>query len=772
LKHRNPQAYRAAAALFSAVPDFDEVSLRLTDPTWCLREDDYEPALEHELESRFTVANGFIGVRGSLDLPTEASRPQTFVAGLFDLRPGPPALSARVPAPQAFAIGLLVDGERLDIGRGSVRQHVRLLDYRSGILRSIWRHELPSGRGVSLESLRFACLANPNLAVQQLRLEFEGPADVTIRQVGLGKDVLQPGNLPSLWSTNDGLLAIACFQEVRLQIDRQDPSRWLGPASLESTVRCHRGLSLLQLTSYGLSNSAESAANQAQEALRKGKRSGLGGLHNRHVAHWQKRWETSDVAVEGDAEAQQALRLAVYHLNSAVDPMISTSSIGARGLTGDGYMGHVFWDTEMFMLPFYTLTWPEAARSLLRYRHQTLAAARAKAHRLGFRGALYAWESTDTGEEATPPYAIGPRGEVIAIRSGDLEHHVSAAVAYAVWQYWQATHDVDFLLRYGAEILLETARFWASRCRLEEDGLYHIRNVIGPDEYHEGVDDNAYNNCLAAWNIERGLETADLLARRWPERWQDLAGELRLNAAELERWHSTATAMRIPRDPRTALLEQFAGYFGLEQVDLSDFAARTAPMDVLLGAERTRRSQVIKQADVTMLLALLPEVFTPESRKHNFEYYESRCGHGSSLSPPIHAWVAARLGLMELAMRYFRETAAIDLNDSMGNSASGLHMAALGGLWQATVFGFGGLTLRADGLSFEPHLPEGWNRLCFPVQWRRRRLTVELSRTRQALEVKLEHGSPMTIYAGGAAHRLAQGKPVVAPLLFGQEVRG
>ena len=610
-----------------------EVSLRLTDPAWCLREDNYEPALEHELESRFTVANGFIGVRGSLDLPTEASRPQTFVAGFFDLRPGPPALSARVPAPQAFAIGLLVDGERLDIGRGSVRQHVRFLDYRSGILRSVWRHEFPSGRRVSLESLRFASLANPNLAVQQLRLEFENPADVTIWQAGPGKDVLLPGDLPSLWSTRDGLLALACFQEVRLQVDGQVPSRWLGLASLESTVRCDRALTLLQLTSYGLANRAESAGAQAQGALRKAKRSGLDGLHDRHVAHWRKRWEASDVVVEGDSEAQQALRFAVYHLNSAVDPEISSSSVGARGLTGDGYMGHVFWDTEIFMLPFYTLTWPEAARSLLQYRHRTLAAARAKARRLGFRGALYAWESTDTGEEATPPYALGPRAEVIAIRSGDLEHHVSAAVAYAVWQYWQATRDVDFLLRYGAEILLETARFWASRCRLEGDG-YHIRNVIGPDEYHEGVDDNAYTNRLAAWNIERGLETADLLARRWPERWQNLAAELRLNSAEMERWRSAATAMRVLRDPKTALLEQFEGYFGLDQVDLSDFAGRTAPMDVLLGPERTRRSQVIKQADVTMLMALLPEAFTPESRRNNFQYYEARCGHGSSLSPP------------------------------------------------------------------------------------------------------------------------------------------
>jgi trehalose/maltose hydrolase-like predicted phosphorylase len=433
-------------------------------------------------------------------------------------------------------------------------------------------------------------------------------------------------------------------------------------------------------------------------------------------------------------------------------------------LTGDGYLGHVFWDTELFMLPFYTFSMPEAARALLEYRFRTLPAARAKAQRLGYRGALFAWESTDTGEEATPPYVMGPHGEVIAIRNGDLEQHISAAVAFATWQHWQATHDVDFLVRCGGEIVLEAARFWASRARKETDGLHHIRNVIGPDEYHEGVDDNAYTNYMARWNIERGLETACLLELRWPQRWRELAARLNLADDELEAWRSIAASVFLPQGSSSGLIEQFSGFFGLEDIDLSASAARAAPMDVLLGPERTRRSQVIKQADVLMLMALLPDAFSEPVKERNFDYYESRCGHGSSLSPPVHSLVAARLGRTEVAERYFQETAAIDLSDSMGNSAAGLHMGALGGLWQAAVFGFGGVKLEEDGLRFTPHLPDNWQQLRFPLRWRGRGLSVTISREGQVLEVRLAYGRPIKVYAGAASYRLEHRRPVVAPL--------
>ena len=392
------------------------------------------------------------------------------------------------------------------------------------------------------------------------------------------------------------------------------------------------------------------------------------------------------------------------------------------------------------------------------YRYHTLPGARAKAAGLGYRGALYAWESADTGEETALRLWVREDGQVVPIRSGTDEQHISADVAYAVWQYWNATGDHEFLLSAGAEVLLETARFWGSRAALEADGRYHIRGVIGPDEYHEGIDDNAYTNTMAQWNLECGQEIARLLRLRWPRRWAALQRRLRIGAKELVQWGDVAARLAVVQDPTTGLLEQFAGFSQLEAVDLAAYEPRGAPMDVLLGAERVQRSQVIKQADVVMLLALLWNRFPAQARETNFRYYEPRCGHGSSLSPPIHALVAARLGRTALALRYFRETAAIDLDDTMGNAAGGVHIGALGGLWQAAVFGFAGLSLERDGVAFDPHLPAEWDGLSFPLQLRGRSLRVAVRRQPLTVEVALTSGKPLALRIGDRRHRIVAGE--------------
>jgi trehalose/maltose hydrolase-like predicted phosphorylase len=473
-----------------------------------------------------------------------------------------------------------------------------------------------------------------------------------------------------------------------------------------------------------------------------------------HETAWANRWRCSDVTVDGDAAAQQALRFAIYHLNSAANPADERVSIGARALTGDDYHGHVFWDTEIYLLPFYILTWPEAARALLMYRFRTLGAARAKSARMGWRGALYAWESADTGAEATPEQVIGSDRQVIDILSGKEEQHISADVAYAVWQYWQATGDEEFLRDAGAEIILETGRFWASRALSEADGCGHIRNVIGPDEYHEHVDDNAFTNVMARWNIRRAIEVAALLRKRWPDCWDRLSSRLGLDDAELKQWPSAADTMATGLDPETGRYEQFAGYFALEEINLADYAGRSVPMDVVLGRERTQRSQVIKQADVVALLGLLPAEFVGGTGPANFDYYEPRCSHGSSLSRAMHSLVAARLGYSEMALRYFRQTAAIDLADTHVAIDGGVHIAALGGVWLTAVFGFAGLSLRDDGVAIDPQLPAGWTRLGFGFQWRGRRLRIKIDQLREYIEATLEEGEPMTLVVSGTSHEL------------------
>jgi len=448
------------------------------------------------------------------------------------------------------------------------------------------------------------------------------------------------------------------------------------------------------------------------------------------------------------------VRFAVYHLTIAANPEEELVSVGARGLTGDAYFGHVFWDTEIYLLPFYTAGWPEAARAMLMYRYHTLAGARGKAAAMGYKGALYAWESADTGEETTPESVVGPNGELIDILTGKMEIHISADIAYAVWQYWRATGDDTFFLDAGAEILLETARFWASRAVAEADGMRHIRHVIGPDEYHEDVDDNAFTNVMARWNIVRALEAIDTLRTRWPERASALCDMLALGEAELADWRDAAGRIVTGLDPATGLYEQHAGYHKLEPLDLSLYADRKVPIDVLIGRERTQRSQVVKQADVVALLALLPDEFPGAAAIANFRYYEPRCAHGSSLSAGIHALVAARLGETATALRYLRQAAAADL-ELDPNSAGGIRIAGLGGLWQAVVLGFAGLDLGGDVISLTPRLPPQWRSMSFAVRWRGRRVQVRIAGAK--VRVAISDGAPVDLRIAGGTHRLQAG---------------
>jgi kojibiose phosphorylase len=390
----------------------------------------------------------------------------------------------------------------------------------------------------------------------------------------------------------------------------------------------------------------------------------------------------------------------------------------------------------VFILPFFAYTHPETARALLAYRHRTLDAARARAAKLGYRGALFAWESADTGEDVTPTDAVMPDGRPIKILTGEQEQHVSGDIAWAVWRYWEASGDDAFLASMGAEIVLETARFWASRARLGDDGRYHIDHVIGPDEYHEGIDDNAFTNVLARWNIERALGLGPILETIDPELWSRLEGRLGLAAAELDQWRAVAAGLVDGFDPGTKLYEQFAGFFGLEDIRAVDVQPRPFAGDVALGVDRVNGAQVVKQADVLMLAHMLPELLPPDVAAANYAYYEPRTSHGSSLSPAIHASLAARVGQLDDAVRYARMAAAIDLGNGMGNAAHGVHVATMGGFWQAAVMGCGGLQPSRTAVRLDPVLPEAWRSLRFPLRVHGTR--IEITFTADALTLDLD----------------------------------
>jgi kojibiose phosphorylase len=407
----------------------------------------------------------------------------------------------------------------------------------------------------------------------------------------------------------------------------------------------------------------------------------------------------------------------------------------------------VFWDTEVFVLPFHIWTHPETARALLAYRHRTLPAARAKAAAFGYEGALYAWESADTGEETTPRCVLMSDGTPIDVLTGVQEHHISGDVAWATWRYWQVTGDDAFLVEMGAEMILEAARFWASRAQAGTDGRYHIREVIGPDEYHEGVDDNAFTNVLAGWNLRTAAQVWEVLAELDGPARGALGARLRLDEAEVARWAGVGAGLVDGFDPETLLYEQFTGFFGYEDVRAADHGTRPFPGDTVLGVERVRHSQMVKQADVVMLAHVLPELVPVEVAAANYGYYEPRTSHGSSLSPAVHAAVAARIGRFDDADAYFRMAAGMDLDRRVGDASKGLHVATMGGLWQAAVLGFGGVAPDGPALRLDPRLPPSWDGLRFSLRWRGTPVHVALT----ADEVRIDLGGPTVLAVGRGA---------------------
>jgi trehalose/maltose hydrolase-like predicted phosphorylase len=749
------------------------------DLGWVLEEHGYDPLRESSIEARFAIGNGFLGVRGARAVSRGpmwvswqhtlnwASWPRTYVAGLFDMPNTEPPVPALVPAADWLRVRILLNGKPLLRRSGDTLRYHRTLDMRRGVLITDWRQREPAGVVVRVKTFRMVSQSERTIGLQLLRLEVEqGGVDVSLEALfegaGLGMEAVRLEQDLGVWRTEQSGKGLAMTGAPALQLGSNEiPPRALDHFkwSWNWTSVPGQVASFQRLVAVVRSDDVrEDPGPAARDALGKARQVGWRRVLGAHEAAWTNRWHCSDIEIEGDGAARQALRFSIYHLNSAANPADERVSIGARALTGDSYLGHVFWDTDIYLVPFYVATWPEAARALLMYRHNTLAGARGKAARMGWRGAMYAWESTDTGEETTPEQIMGPAGTMVQVLCGTQEQHISADIAYAVWHYWQATGDDAFLLAAGGEIILETARFWASRAVPEADGHRHIRGVIGPDEYHETIDDNAYTNIMARWNIRRGLDIAALMADRWPARWVDLAARLGLDDAEFLQWREAAETLVTGFDPQTGLFEQFTGFFALEEIDLSVYAGRTAPMDVVLGRERTQRSQVLKQADVVALMALLPDEFDLPAKVANFRYYEPRCGHGSSLSRAMHAIVAARLGETEMALRYFRETAATDLMDTAGGSAGGVHIAALGGLWQAALFGFAGLALGADALALDPRLPPSWRSFGFRVHWRGRVVKVHIEQDGRRLAATLESGEPMTLAVSGERHAIRPGE--------------
>ena len=748
------------------------------NPAWIVSEEGFNPARELEIEALLTVSNGYAGTRGTLFERGSALGPGTLVAGVFDLVPGENPVPGLVAAPDwiRLRMQLLTDGATgeegseefaADLVSGELLQNVRILDMNRAMMWREFVHEDALGRRTLVRGFRLASQGDRHLFLQSIRfaptnysasLRIEAESDLYQTQhrsylnpyparVSVVHAPMFPLGSPAVVTyLYKGGLQIAFASSSRLIIENgqgRDAGEVVYPmiSRIENRVAEHwefevevgRAYRIDRTIAIYTSRDGQKPAARAREHVRNSLKKPL-ELHVRsHLSEWKRRWSVANVEIQGDIESERALRFACYNLMSAANPEDERVSIGARALTGSSYLGHVFWDTEIFMLPFYIFTAPDIARSLLMYRYHTLPGARENARKGGYEGAMYAWESADTGEETTPRSLISPTGERIRVVTGEQEHHITADIAYMVWQYSQITGDHGFLDGPGGEILVETARFWASRAKLGDDGRYHIEHAIGPDEYHEDIADNGYTNEMARWNLQCA---ADLVERR------------RLSGAidEVPKWRGIAEKLAAATIV-DGVLEQFRGYFGLEnQTVKQENQPGGVDFRIFLDLERLGKTQLIKQADVVMLLHLHWGRYSEEVRRRSFEYYERRTLHGSSLSPAIYGLMAARLGKTELAFRYFKMAAEVDLRNNMGNASGGVHSAAQGGLWQAAVFGFAGMSVEGEGLSFNPRLPHQWRELQFQIVWKGQALALAITET--AVELMHKGWSPIRVRVG------------------------
>ena len=720
----------------------------MSTPDWLVCEDPFDSDKQHHLESVFTIGNGYLGTRGSFEESYPEGQPSTLINGLYD--DAPIVHTELANCPNWLPVYVFVDGERFRLDRGQILDYKRTLNLHEGVLHRTVRWQSESGKTVQIAFERFASLAFPHVMAIRCTIEtLGGSCQVEIQSLVDGfpdnegithwKWIDQGIEGDSIWlqtRTRDSAVEFGIAARLGLASDCRDPIEpvnWHNAPGHRLTTRLEPGhaLTVYKLVTVFTSRDSRDPGQTARETLIR--LPTYQDLLATHKIAWEHLWQTSDIVIEGDLKAQIALRLSLYHVLIATPQFDDKVSIPAKTLSGFGYRGHVFWDTEIFCLPFLTYTQPHLARNLLTYRYHTLAGAREKAKQAGFQGAMYAWESAGSGYEVTPRFVPDAKGEsLIRIWCGDIELHITSDVAYAVWQYWKATGDNRWMANYGAEILIDTAIFWASRAEWNNaQHRYEITDVIGPDENHEHVNNNAFTNQLVIWHLSAAREVWDWLQETHPKQAETLTARLGLTDKSTEQWQYIADHLVVRHDPDTGLIEQCDGFFDLEDTDLSSFEPRTRSMQAILGIERTNQCQVLKQADVLMLLYLLRDQYDRKTLQANWDYYAPRTDHtyGSSLGPAIHAIVASLLDMPTEAYKHYMRAALVDLENVRGNAREGIHAASAGGLWQATVFGFAGIELTPEGPVAQPRLPSNWTRLRLQLVHRNKRYTFDLGPT-------------------------------------------
>ena len=699
----------------------------------------------------YQTANGYMGCRGTLDEAGPEDAVGITLAGIFD-QVGT-AWREPVNAPNGGYTRVALDG--VEVTGSAVVQHRQTLHFANAAFERETTFAL-GGKKLTIHSFRFLSADEPHLGVVRFTVSCDRDAEVMIR-TGIDGDIWDlngPHLLQLAASRTDQVLCVegrtheakksvavaeAVAAELGAESAATEGNRHLRVFAFPSRAgQTHTFVKFFAIFTDNDPLDLPSAP-AAIAAVRHARQRGYEVCLERHNAEWARRWERGDVIVDGDDEAQLALRYSILQLLMVAPVKGSANSIPARALSGQVYKGAVFWDTEMFMFPFFLHTWPEKALELLRYRIRTLDGARRKAatEGPGYRGAFYAWESQDTGDDACTYFNIGDpiTGRDLRTHFRDKQVHISGDVAIALWQYFKITGDDTLLAEGGAEVILECARFYYSYAHFKKDrGRFEILDVIGPDEYHERVNNNAFTNMVVRETFAIANAVVEHLGRTRPEALKALLRQLAIEP-ELAGFADAVARLFVPApDPVTGVIEQFEGYFKLRDASVAELKTNMVHPNEYLGAGQGLAvpTKVIKQADVVMLLELIPSRFPAGIKRANWAYYEPRTEHGSSLSACAYALVATEFGDLEFAYKYFLQTAQIDLlakyKTQVGTIfVGGSHPAANGGAWMTAVAGFGGMRADEQQVVINPRLYRKWRSLEFGLDYHGDRFRIHLT---------------------------------------------
>ncbi len=753
---------------------------------WCIRETELNIGDLGSTESVFALSNGHIGIRGNLDEGEPHGLPGTYLNSVYERRPLPYAEAGYgypesgqtvINITNGKLIRLLVDDEPFDLRYGHLIDHERLLDLRAGTLRRQVEWRSPADRTVRVTSTRLVSFTHRSVMAIAYEVEpVDGPARVVLQSELVANEQLpesgsddprvaaamhnplealehdcNSNRIVLIHQTRRSGRRVAAAAEhvidvphgVKVTTDWGIRPDW-GRMTVTATLKPGQKLRLIKFVSYGWSSqrSVPALRDQVAAGLTGAMHTGWDALLSEQRQYLDEFWAQADVELDGDAELQQAVRFALFHVLQA-GARAEERPIPAKGLTGPGYDGHCFWDTETFVLPVLIHTAPEAAADALRWRQSTLPKARERAATLRLKGAAFPWR-TINGDECSGYWP-----------AGTAAFHINADIADAVIRYHGATKDERFDREVGLELLVETARLWQSLGHYDRDGWFRIDGVTGPDEYSAIMDNNVYTNLMA----QRNLRAAAACSRLYPEQ----AEAQGVTDDEVTAWRQCAEAMFIPFDQTLGVHPQSEGFTTHAVLDFDSLEDKDYPLLLTTPYFQLYRTQVVKQADLVLAMQLRGDAFTPEQKAANFDYYERLTVRDSSLSACTQSVMAAEVGHLDLAYDYAIENALTDLHDLHGNTSNGLHIASLAGTWMTLVAGFGGMRDHAGILSFAPRLPAGLTRLAFTITHRGERLRVETD-GRQAVYTLTDNGSTMDLMHHAERVTLTSGEPLTLPV--------